>query len=71
MVELERVERSVGGRLCRFDTAADDAITGGHANPHIGGEGIGRVACHREPAGGVQQEGVVTLDRGELDAEYR
>ena len=48
--------------------AADDALAGGDADVHLGGEAVGEEAGHGEPAAGVEQDADGVGDRGELDA---
>ncbi len=68
---LEGVLGAVAGEaLCGGDSAAgaDDAIVGGDADVHLGGEAVGEEAGHGEPAAGVEEDADGVFDGGELDA---
>src|ERR1017187_2877526 len=65
---MKAVDPLVTGRLVRVDAAAQNLVSGGDGDAQVRREAVGSVTADGEPARGVEQEGVVGVYGGELDA---
>ena len=69
--EAEAVDHLVTRGLMRIDAAAQHLVSVGNGDVHVRREAVGGVTADGEPARGIQQEGVIGMDGGELDAVDR
>src|SRR5262249_26400023 len=67
-VKFEAVSGAVTCRLLGVDAAAQDLVALVHGDVDLGGVSVRSVAVDREPAGWIEEEGVIVLDGSELDA---
>src|ERR1019366_2064732 len=68
VIEMKAVDHLVTSSSVRVDAAAQDLVSGGNRDVQVRREAVGSVTADGEPARGIQQEGVVGVYGGELDA---
>jgi hypothetical protein len=71
MLEMKAVDHLVAGRLVRVEAAAQHLVSGGNGDVQVRREAVGSVTADGKPARGIQQEGVIGVNGGELDAVDR
>ena len=71
VIEMKAVDHLAAGFLVRVDPAAQHLIAGRNGDVQVRREAVGGVTADREPARRIQQEGVVGMYGGELDAVDR
>ena len=65
---MKAVDHLVAGRLVGVDAAAQHLVPGGDGDVQVRRKAVGSVAADGEPARGIQEESVVGVNGGELDA---